>query len=165
MFESAWPDMAGQYRTTDIDAFAPIGDLPPHHAAVPGEMFVFCRDLAQRPVPEDAAAAVELAVWTHMEIVRIHPFQEGNGKTARLALNVLLMRHVTGPTRPLDVPFLARQRYVDAVQDARQGRPEAFHALVADLLDSLVEREQKREERLARRRPTFRAVIARAWRR
>ena len=44
----------------------------------------------------------------HMEIVRIHPFQEGNGKTARLGMNVLLMRHVTGPTRPLDVPPASR---------------------------------------------------------
>lgn len=161
----AWPDLGGQYRTTDIDAFSPIADMPPSHTQVPGEMFVFCRDLESRAIPADAAEAVDLAVWTHMELVRIHPFQEGNGKTARLALNVLVMRYVSGPTRPLDFRVSARDRYLDAVQDARLGKPEAFHAFVADLLDELVSKEERRQERLSRRqRTTIRAFLPRPWR-
>ena len=27
---------------------------------------------------------IELAAWTHAEFVRIHPFEDGNGRTARL---------------------------------------------------------------------------------
>lgn len=33
----------------------------------------------------------ELAAWTHAEFVKIDPFQDGNGRTARLLLNYQLM--------------------------------------------------------------------------
>ncbi len=43
---------------------------------------------------EDAAAAVlELCGWAHAEWVRIHPFVNGNGRTARLLANYLAMRY------------------------------------------------------------------------
>lgn len=142
MFEDAWPDMAGCYRTTEVDAFAPIGDLPPHHDHVPGLMRGFGEELRQRTGrrPTDAAAAVELAAWAHMELVRVHPFQEGNGKTARLLMNVVIMRHVTGPTLPLDIPPGLKERYKNCVQDARQDRPDPFQDLIAELLEQMVER-------------------------
>jgi Fic family protein len=48
---------------------------------------------------EDAAAAVlELCGWTHAEWVRIHPFRNGNGRTARLFANYLAMRGIWEPT-------------------------------------------------------------------
>jgi hypothetical protein len=163
MFQYAWPDMAGCYRRVEVDAFAPIGDLPPHPDDVPGCMHRFGEDLAVRTsaAPADAAAAVELARWTHMELVRIHPFQEGNGKTARLAMNVIIMRHVTGPTLPLDIPPGFRERYMTCVQEARQERPDAFEDLIADLLEQTVERLERlpsivpiwRRIRWRRRRP------------
>ncbi len=34
---------------------------------------------------------IELAAWTHAEFVRIHPFQDGNGRTSRLIMNYQLM--------------------------------------------------------------------------
>lgn len=146
LFSRAWPDQAGQYRTVDVDAFAPIGDLPPHWSAVPGEMLLFGRELEERSSgsPGEAAEAVDLAIWAHMELVRIHPFQEGNGKTARLLMNVFLMRNVTAPTRPLDIPPSLRDRYMTCVQEARQGRPGPFSALIADLLERIVEAEERR---------------------
>lgn len=35
--------------------------------------------------------AIELAAYTHAEFVRIHPFEDGNGRTARLIMNYQLM--------------------------------------------------------------------------
>lgn len=54
------------------------------------------------PTPEalDAdglGAVIELAAWAHAEWVRIHPFANGNGRTARLWANALLMRYGVGP--------------------------------------------------------------------
>lgn len=36
--------------------------------------------------------ALRLAVWAHAEIVRIHPFEDGNGRTSRLLLQWILRR-------------------------------------------------------------------------
>ena len=42
-------------------------------------------------------AVVELAAWAHSEWVRIHPFANGNGRTARILTNALLMRYGIPP--------------------------------------------------------------------
>jgi hypothetical protein len=39
------------------------------------------------------AAVIDLCAWTHAEWVRIHPFGNGNGRTARIWANALLMRY------------------------------------------------------------------------
>jgi len=102
-------------------------------------MLGFSQALTNVSVPRDASEAVELAIWAHMELVAIHPFQEGNGRTARLLMNVFIMRHVTSPSRPLDIPTHMRDRHIRCVQDARQSRPEGFIAMVVDLLETLAE--------------------------
>lgn len=43
------------------------------------------------------AATVDLAAWAHAEWVRMHPFANGNGRTARLWANGLLMRYGLPP--------------------------------------------------------------------
>lgn len=51
---------------------------------------------------EDAIAAVaELAGWAHAEWVRIHPFANGNGRTARMWANFLLQRFGLPPVMRL----------------------------------------------------------------
>jgi len=37
--------------------------------------------------------SIELAAWTHAEFVRIHPFGDGNGRTARLIMNYQLLEN------------------------------------------------------------------------
>jgi Fic family protein len=139
IFREGWPDHAGRYREVDIDAF-PGGDLPPHHSQVRGEMLLYGRELEERMRETDITPAdeVDLAIWAHMELVRIHPFQEGNGRTARLVMATIMMRHVTGPTRPLVIPGEHgehRDRYLNAVRAHRQGREEPFLDLIVMLLD------------------------------
>jgi hypothetical protein len=43
------------------------------------------------------AAVIDLCAWTHAEWVRIHPFGNGNGRTARIWANALLMRYGLPP--------------------------------------------------------------------
>lgn len=154
IFEKCWPDQAGRYREVDVDAFEPIADQPPHWTAVEGEMLLFGRELEIRTAiaPATPADAVVLAIWAHMELVRVHPFQEGNGKTARLLMDVILMRHVIGPKRPLVLPFAYRDRYMDVVQQARRGESLPFENLIADLLDLTLRREERLESRRRQRR-------------
>ena len=43
------------------------------------------------------AAVIDLCAWAHAEWVRIHPFANGNGRTARVLANALLMRYGIPP--------------------------------------------------------------------
>jgi hypothetical protein len=47
--------------------------------------------------PDGLAAVIDLAAWAHSEWVRIHPFVNGNGRTARIWANALLMRYGVPP--------------------------------------------------------------------
>jgi hypothetical protein len=42
-------------------------------------------------------AVIELAAWVHSEWVRIHPFANGNGRTARILTNAVLLRYGLPP--------------------------------------------------------------------
>jgi Fic family protein len=43
------------------------------------------------------AAVIDLCAWAHAEWVRIHPFANGNGRTARLWANFIAMRYGLPP--------------------------------------------------------------------
>lgn len=43
------------------------------------------------------SATIELAAWAHAQWVRVHPFANGNGRTARLWANLILMRYGLPP--------------------------------------------------------------------
>jgi len=46
---------------------------------------------------DDVAAVIDLCAWVHSEWVRIHPFANGNGRTARLWANCIAMRYGLPP--------------------------------------------------------------------
>lgn len=46
---------------------------------------------------DELAAVLELCAWAHAEWVRIHPFTNGNGRTARLWANVIALRYGLPP--------------------------------------------------------------------
>jgi len=46
---------------------------------------------------DDVAAILTLCAWAHSEWVRIHPFPNGNGRTARLWVNSIAMRYGLPP--------------------------------------------------------------------
>ena len=42
------------------------------------------------PNADQLAAILEVCAWVHAEWIRIHPFANGNGRTARLLMNLIL---------------------------------------------------------------------------
>ncbi|HEX7880797.1 MAG TPA: Fic family protein [Candidatus Eisenbacteria bacterium] len=90
------------------------------------------------PNDDGIAAVIDLAAWAHAKWVRIHPFANGNGRTARLWANALLMRY--------GLPPFVRLRprpdhgYGNAGAAAMQGKWEptaaAFHAMLGEFLES-----------------------------
>jgi len=51
----------------------------------------------QAPDSDQLAAIVDLCAWVHAEWVRIHPFGNGNGRTARLWANCIAVRYGLPP--------------------------------------------------------------------
>lgn len=86
---------------------------------------------AVEPSPESAFEA-------HLRLVSIHPFADGNGRTARLLMNLILLRSGYPPVavRPAD-----RNAYLAAIEQAQvAGDAGAYHALLtARLRDTLVD--------------------------
>jgi hypothetical protein len=51
----------------------------------------------REPDADQLAAIIDLCAWAHAEWVRIHPFANGNGRTARLWANSLALRYGLPP--------------------------------------------------------------------
>jgi fido (protein-threonine AMPylation protein) len=47
--------------------------------------------LAHPDDPGYERGAIHVAVWAHAEVVRIHPFLDGNGRSSRLLMNTILV--------------------------------------------------------------------------
>lgn len=81
----------------------------------------------------DAIAAVaELAAWAHGEWVRIHPFGNGNGRTARILANVILMRYGLPPA--LRLRPRPEGGYGAAAFHSMEGKHAAMVAVIVDAL-------------------------------
>ena len=46
-----------------------------------------------REMESEGIHPVDIAAYLHDELVRIHPFIDGNGRTSRLLMNLYLLRH------------------------------------------------------------------------
>ena len=71
---------------------------------------------------------IELAAYAHHELVRIHPFIDGNGRTARLLMNLVLMRDSYPPIVILNKE---RKRYFDTLEKAHFGNLKDFFNFIA----------------------------------
>lgn len=84
--EQEW---AGKYRNGSV-IIGGADHTPPDAIDVSRQMDDLIRRFKKN---EKQMHPVELAAWFHHMMVFIHPFFDGNGRTARLAMNVILMRH------------------------------------------------------------------------
>lgn len=78
----------GQYRTSNV-YIAQAEFIPVDSIQVYGLMLDFYDYVNKNP---DKLNTVELAAMAHYKLVHIHPFVDGNGRIARLLMNLLLMR-------------------------------------------------------------------------
>lgn len=104
---------AGSYRSIAV-RISGSNTILPNHAKVPRLMEEF---MVWLHVQEDKHPA-ELASEAHYRLVSIHPFTDGNGRTARLLMNLLLMQQGYPPAliRKQD-----RLTYLSALEQAQGG--------------------------------------------
>lgn len=87
---------------------------------VPMRLEAFCKELNNRRSvirPDDVAAIYELSFWAHFELVTIHPWADGNGRTCRLLMNLLQMEYDVLPTK---VQKEDKAEYIQALIDTRE---------------------------------------------
>lgn len=87
---------------------------------VPARLAVFCEELNRRRKAIDAndiAAIYDLSFWAHFELVTIHPWADGNGRTSRLMMNLLQMEFDVLPTKVLKED---KAEYIQALIDTRE---------------------------------------------
>lgn len=73
---------------------------------------------------------VESAAHAHLKFVMIHPFADGNGRVARLLMNLILAR--AGYVIAI-VPMVLRGEYMAALSQANRGITRPFVELIAHL--------------------------------
>ena len=98
----------------------------------PQEMFQqMCWFFADMPRQREKLNAIEWAAWTHAEFVRIHPFPDGNGRTARMLMNLQLL---TEGFQPISIAKEERLAYYEALEAyAVRGELAPFAEMVAAL--------------------------------
>ena len=80
---------------------------------------------ADRGLPAEVEAA-----WLHHRFVRIHPFQDGNGRMARLLMAYVFAR--AGEFPPV-IAMEQRNDYIGNLEDADRGNLRPFAGYLADL--------------------------------
>jgi Fic family protein len=123
------PDIAGRYADQGRYVLTEAGRHAfPSPAEVPALMGGFAGWLAAAP------ATPATAFIAHRRLVEIHPFNDGNGRAARLLMNLILIR---GGYPPVAVRPEDRPGYIDSLQRAQAGGgAEAFEWLLYRRLDA-----------------------------
>ena len=81
---------AGRYRTVPV-LISGSRHVPPQPYLLEKLMEDFL--LRFREMESVGVHPVDIAAYLHDELVRIHPFIDGNGRTSRLLMNLYLLRH------------------------------------------------------------------------
>lgn len=121
-------DNAGRYRCVPVMISGSI-HVPPQPYLIEPQMEAFM--LRFEKMEKEGTHPVLIAAYLHDELVRIHPFIDGNGRTSRLLMNLYLLRN--GYTIvALKGSNDEKIRYYKALEASHTERcPQDFRLLVA----------------------------------
>uniref|UniRef100_A0AC35TZ58 Protein adenylyltransferase n=1 Tax=Rhabditophanes sp. KR3021 TaxID=114890 RepID=A0AC35TZ58_9BILA len=126
------PDNAGKFR--DVQVY--IGPFtPPGPEFVVNEMKQFIDWLNDEASLE--MDCVELAAIAHYKFVFIHPFIDGNGRTGRLLMNLILSR---SGFPPIIIPVEERLTYYQALKEANDGDLRPFIRFIVSQTDKTLQK-------------------------
>lgn len=143
-FVSIFPNWAGKFRLIEVT----VGFYtPPSYYKLPQLVKSLCDDLAERlkHLPSSSeqekflAEVISLLAWFQHRLVWIHPFQDYNGRIARLLTNLLLLN--------LELPIVEikadtkgdRDNYINAMKEADKGNLTKLENLLAQALKENLE--------------------------
>jgi Fic family protein len=112
----------GQYRTGNV-RIAGSTIAPPSYTKIIKLMDDYTHDIRTLPLHP-----VKKTAFIHYELVRIHPFFDGNGRVARLLSNLFLMQN---GYPPIVVKKNDRKKYYQTLKKADQGEVSEFAQFIA----------------------------------
>ncbi len=78
------------------------------------------------------------ATWFHHAFTTIHPFQDGNGRVARLLASLILIKHGLFPFTVLREE--AKEKYIDALEQADSDKPQSLVDYFAEVQKRHIEK-------------------------
>ncbi|EHB01560.1 Adenosine monophosphate-protein transferase FICD [Heterocephalus glaber] len=125
------PVEAGRFRRTQVL----VGHhVPPH----PQDMEKQMQEFIQWLNSEDAMNLhpVEFAALAHYKLVYIHPFIDGNGRTSRLLMNLILMQ---AGYPPITIRKEQRSEYYHVLEVANEGDVRPFIRFIAKCTETTLD--------------------------
>lgn len=154
IFKDAWPEIAGEYRTENVE-ITHSKHLPPHYSRISEQMSRFGAELEKsledcelvegfildinnesKERLDAIGKILNLAARVHHMITWIHPYREGNGRTARLAGNLVLERYgIVGLS--IKIELADKERYRKCLAQADK---EDYNPLLDLIVEGIVDR-------------------------
>lgn len=118
---------AGNYRTVPVFVTGTDFEFP-KASEVP---FLMKEFLQEMPQLKQQYHPVHFAALVHIQLVTIHPFVDGNGRTARLLMNLALLQ--SGYTITI-IPPIMRPAYISAIQKGNKGDVRPFLDFISEMV-------------------------------
>lgn len=146
IFQRTFPAIAGQYRLGSLEPFED-GHLPPPTEQIRELMHNFVLDVSEQvkdlqPVHKGIQSTtistltplieriIEVSAYAHWKLVWIHPFTDGNGRTARVVGNLMLECY---SLRPISIFVSDKESYLTALHEANRFNLAPLKTLIARL--------------------------------
>ncbi len=128
-------DWAGKWRQIDVA----VGKLnPPSPANVPMQMYQFLDNLKFKIKNASTESdKIECISFAHYEFIKIHPFNNGNGRTGRLLMNLVCLIFGYKPLKLYHREGDSRMIYIKALQTADSGNFDELNKLIEEELELL----------------------------
>ncbi|KAG6804170.1 adenosine monophosphate-protein transferase Fic [Apis mellifera caucasica] len=125
------PVQGGQFRRTQVYVG---GHIPPG----PGDIHYLMEEFASWLNSERAIRMhpVRYAALAHYKLVHIHPFSDGNGRTSRLLMNMILMQ---AGYPPVIIHKQHRHTYYENLQIANTGDVRPFVRFIAECTEQTLD--------------------------
>lgn len=124
-----------RYRTVPVMILG-SNHTPPSPYLIEERMENFMAEFQRKK--KDGEHPILIAAYLHGELVRIHPFIDGNGRTSRLLMNLYLLQHGYSIIA-LKGDADKKRQYYEALE-ASHTNPDTFNLLVARAEKESIER-------------------------
>ena len=116
----------GIYRNVEVRITGAM-----HKPPIPSKMYQQIKNFYADMQYASKENAIELAAWTHAEFVKIHPFEDDNGRTSRMIMNYQL---TASGFLPVSIAKENRLEYFEALETyAMEGDLKPFANMIAEL--------------------------------